>query len=303
MSYTKLYSCILDSSIWSASVTTRIVWITMLAMASKEGIVHASVGGLARRANVSLNECSQALIELEGPEPDSKDGGDGRRVEKITGGWVVLNHQFYRESRSLDAVRKEQWRKKVRDRTTVSGTVQENVPSTSTTTKTENKHRSGDKPPDPHVSVSSDQPVDSDPWGMTPPGVDPESPIGTSKTEKPNDHGAAEVFAYWASTLWPKVHPDRKPKASVKRVAKIRARLADGYSVADLKAVIDRVAASPYHLGDNDSRTPYIELETIMRSSEKVDQWLAKPVQRAATVQRDLVYERQMAEKGASVTR
>lgn len=106
-----------------------------------------------------------------------------------------------------------------------------------------------------------------DPWGLGPDG----GPIPVDVD--PID----QVFRHWSAIVWPKVHRDgSKPKASEKRLSKIRARLADGYTVDQLKCVIDRVAESPYHLGENDSQRPYIEFETIFRSSEKVDGWLAK---------------------------
>jgi len=141
MSYTKLYSSILDSSVWSTSKETRLVWITMLAMATKNGVVHASVGGLARRANVTLDECRRALKELEGPDPDSKDGTDGQRVEAVTGAWFIKNFEFYRETKSLDAVRKAQQRARasgtVQDSTRQSGQSQKRSPAPEADTEAE----------------------------------------------------------------------------------------------------------------------------------------------------------------------
>lgn len=128
--YTKLYTTILDSSIWSSSDSTRIVWITMLAMATKNGIVHASVDGLARRANVSVAAAQAALLELEGPDPHDKSGvRGGRRIERMQGSWEIVNFEFYRETRSIDAVRKQQWRSRnVQDKRIASATVLDNAP-------------------------------------------------------------------------------------------------------------------------------------------------------------------------------
>ena len=64
--------------------------------------------------------------------------------------------------------------------------------------------------------------------------------------------------------------------ASDERLRPIRARLADGYTVAQLRAVVDRVSADPFYLGQNERRTPYIEPKTIMRNASKVDELLAK---------------------------
>lgn len=129
MSYTKLYSTILDSSIWSSSDSTRLVWITMLAMATKNGIVHASIDGLARRANVSLDAARTAIDELSSPDENDKSGvRGGRRIVPMQGCWQLVNFEFYRETRSIDAVRKQQWRDRSPSKKV---NVQDNAPSSS----------------------------------------------------------------------------------------------------------------------------------------------------------------------------
>lgn len=99
--YVKIYGSILGSSVWSETPTTRIVWITLLAMADQFGHVEASVSGLARFANVSTQECRKALAALSAPDPDSKSPEfEGRRVEKWERGWTILNYLTYREMRT-----------------------------------------------------------------------------------------------------------------------------------------------------------------------------------------------------------
>lgn len=82
------------------SVETRIVWITILAMANQDGVVEASVSGLARRANVGRVQCDVALAVLLGPDSDTRDGTTGERIAKVPGGWLVLNHLTYRDRRT-----------------------------------------------------------------------------------------------------------------------------------------------------------------------------------------------------------
>lgn len=104
--FVKLYSSILDSSVWSESAATRLVWITVLAMADADGYVSASLGGLARRAQVSREECEAALEVLMGPDPDDRSGVDeGRRLKSVQGGWQIVNHRHYREMQSASQVK------------------------------------------------------------------------------------------------------------------------------------------------------------------------------------------------------
>lgn len=100
---------------------------------------------------------------------------------------------------------------------------------------------------------------------------------------------ARAVFSYWASALYSKISK-RKPKRSPERMKHIRARLKDGYTLEELKSVIGHVAASDWHLGQNDHGRPYIEPKTIFPNEAKVDSWLAtKP--RRGTVQRGVTNE------------
>jgi hypothetical protein len=97
MGFTKLFGDILDSTIWQEPQPTRLVWITMLAMADRDGIVSAAVPGLARRAGVTREECESALASFLSPDPDSRSKEyDGRRIEAVDGGWELLNHYKYR---------------------------------------------------------------------------------------------------------------------------------------------------------------------------------------------------------------
>lgn len=101
--YTKLFSSILASTIWEADNTTRIVWITLLAMADRQGVVEGSVPGLATFARVSVTGCRKALALLQAPDKDSRSQvAEGRRIEAIDGGWRLINHAKYRAKLSAD---------------------------------------------------------------------------------------------------------------------------------------------------------------------------------------------------------
>ena len=103
--YVKLFGSILKSSVWDESPATRLVWITLLLLADEEGFAQGVERGLARQANVSPEECRAALEVLAAPDVDSQtqDFG-GRRIEKVEGGWMVLNYKKYREIRTREQV-------------------------------------------------------------------------------------------------------------------------------------------------------------------------------------------------------
>ncbi len=100
-SYTKLFSSITESTIWSEPAGTRLVWITMLAKCNRKGEFYSSVPGLARLANVTMDECKTALETLMAPDEWSRTPDhDGRRIEPIDGGWRLLNHAKFDKMRS-----------------------------------------------------------------------------------------------------------------------------------------------------------------------------------------------------------
>jgi hypothetical protein len=97
--YNKIFTKILDSSIWLESNPTRIVWFTFLAAMDEQGFAQfASVANLAHRARVTLEEAQTAVDCLSSPDENSSDpANEGRRIERVNGGWIVLNCEKYRE--------------------------------------------------------------------------------------------------------------------------------------------------------------------------------------------------------------
>ena len=101
--YTKLFNSILASTIWREDDKTRIVWITLLAMADKYGVAEGSVPGLADFARVSLQDCENALERLQSPDKHSRTKEhDGRRIEVVAAGWRIINHAKYRAKMGAD---------------------------------------------------------------------------------------------------------------------------------------------------------------------------------------------------------
>jgi hypothetical protein len=119
MSYAKLDSGIVESSIWSEPCATRVVWVTFLAKKDHTGKVAGSRSGMIRACNVSPDEFDAAVSCLESPDKDSRTmANEGRRIARVEGGWMVLNHALYRDkthSAHPESVRKANYRQKLRD--------------------------------------------------------------------------------------------------------------------------------------------------------------------------------------------
>lgn len=124
MSFTKLFSSLTDSTVWCEPDRVRLVWITMLAMADRKGRIWASVPGLANRARVPVEDAELAIERFSSPDKHSRTPDhDGRRVEKIDGGWRLLNYEKYRAIRDAESVRESKRRYIAARRAAESGSI------------------------------------------------------------------------------------------------------------------------------------------------------------------------------------
>ncbi len=143
MGYTKLFSEIVMSTVWREKDTTRLVWITMLALRNRHHIVEASIPGLADCARVSIKACRVALKILSDPDPDSRSQEqEGRRIEEVDGGWFIINGEKYRRKMSEDERREKNaiYQKNHRERKKVVSTqFDKSAKSAETETETEKK--------------------------------------------------------------------------------------------------------------------------------------------------------------------
>lgn len=107
--YTKIYACLLDSSVWQQSAETRVVWLTLLLMMDEDGVVRmGSISALARRANLPDSSTRKALDFLEMPDPESEDQeGQGVRIQRIEGGWLIVKGAEYRAMKTRMDVRQQ----------------------------------------------------------------------------------------------------------------------------------------------------------------------------------------------------
>lgn len=78
-----------------------------------------------------------------------------------------------------------------------------------------------------------------------------------------------EVFEYWKERMG-----HERARMDAARLKVIRARLADGYEVADLCLAIDGCAASAFHMGENDRGQRYDSITLILRDADHVDKFV-----------------------------
>jgi len=114
MSFSKLSSGIVNSSIWEEDDHVVRVWIAFLAKKDENGYVETSYNGMKRVCNIKNDpdglKFDDAINILESPDNDSKTKDhEGRRIERIIGGWIVLNHHLYR-------LKEEEIREQTRER-------------------------------------------------------------------------------------------------------------------------------------------------------------------------------------------
>jgi hypothetical protein len=96
--YCPLWSTIVESSVWFTTKDVKILWITLLAVKDSNGEWHGNKLGLAHKAGLTLQEAEEALRVLESPDPNStSQEHQGKRIERIDGGWRILNHLKYRD--------------------------------------------------------------------------------------------------------------------------------------------------------------------------------------------------------------
>lgn len=103
-----------------------------------------------------------------------------------------------------------------------------------------------------------DPAVEEEPVPINPP---------TAKVGPAAKDPTAEIFDYWVE----KMGKTSTAKLTSDRKAKIRARLKEGYTVADIKQAIDGCSASPFHMGDNPNGKTYNDLELICRNGSKLE--------------------------------
>jgi hypothetical protein len=122
--FTPIFAEITDSSIWEEPYHVRLLWLTMLARRQADHVVYADAYKLKKWANITMEETEDALRILS--QPDERRKGqehEGRRIQKVEGGWLILNGQKYQDLMRMisERVRKARWARENRGKTLPHG--------------------------------------------------------------------------------------------------------------------------------------------------------------------------------------
>lgn len=98
---TELVPSITESSLWDQADHVVRVWITFLAKKDENGYVRSTYRAMKSTANLSNDpegtKFDEAINILESPDPNSQTKKyEGRRIKRVDGGWIVLNHDLYK---------------------------------------------------------------------------------------------------------------------------------------------------------------------------------------------------------------
>jgi hypothetical protein len=110
--YAKLFSRITESSLIEEDITTRWVFVAMLAIADPDGTVIGTDIAIARRINVPLGDFEKSMKRLMDADPSSNNKDfEGRRVLPSPGerGYFLTGYTRYR-SLKTEAERREYMR-------------------------------------------------------------------------------------------------------------------------------------------------------------------------------------------------
>ncbi len=101
--WTPLFSKIVDSSLWAEPDHVVKVFLTLLALKDADQVVRYNAFAIGRRCWPREDRAEAKVLEalkvLSQPDKTrlEKQPYDGRRIEKVEDGWLLLNGQFYED--------------------------------------------------------------------------------------------------------------------------------------------------------------------------------------------------------------
>lgn len=108
-----LFSKIVDSSLWDEPDYVVKVFLTMLAKKDSDFVVRGSAYNISKWAKKSEEETLDALKILSSPDTKriEKQPHEGRRIQRVEDGWLILNGELYRDLmvKENERARKRRW--------------------------------------------------------------------------------------------------------------------------------------------------------------------------------------------------
>lgn len=146
MPFAKLSSRITKSSLWSEECYVRVVFLSFLAEKDENGFVESDYYAMQRTCNVTIEEFDKAVKILESKDDRSRTpDNDGKRIKRVQGGWIVLNHEMYKLP---EDVKREQTRLRVQRYRSVTEALQsvtDELPSVSVSDSVSEEDKSDER--------------------------------------------------------------------------------------------------------------------------------------------------------------
>ena len=229
---------ILTSSLWAnGSPEAFKVWSYLLLSADpRTGCVEDADPAIALRCGLPLAKTVEVLDWLAAPDQFSRTKDhEGRRIERLLGGGVRVLNFMRRQVKDYSTPRVRNWREMKRSETARNDGSLHAIPPASPSFPSDSPHN------------PSTPPTDTD----------------KKKTDSSAGADALAVLAYWQERTSTKL---RSPKAKEQILARIKSRLRDGCSVADLKACVDFALLDAFYVEKGYAKKP----DVIWRSAERV---------------------------------
>jgi hypothetical protein len=265
VSFTKLFPEILTSTIWQEPNDCKVLWFAILALKGPDQICRATIPALAQIASISIDDCKRYMTKFQEPDEYSRSQEhEGRRLEQVEGGYLVLNGERYQYERSR-LERKEYIRQKVSEHRARNSHVNKRKQMKTTVNNVNSCKPTIDHRPKTKTKTQKET------CGLEPnPTV--ETHVEPSETEGPSlpvcPDLVLEIFGYWRTATG-----HTQAKLTPKRKQKITARLREGYTLEQIQEAIEGCKASPFHMGENERGTVFDDLELILRDGGKLEQF------------------------------
>ena len=263
--YTPVFQSIYTGTLygrWPAAA----VWASLLPLFDKNGHLDMSYQAIAGMTGWPVELLQQGIAQLMEPDAHSRtEAEEGRRMVPLEQGrdwgWRAVNHGKYREKARLAS-------KNARE-----------------AEEGKNAARMADRRRPPETAGDRRRPPLTAPQTQTQTQTKKEEMSSSPATQ---DDLAGSLFEFWKQTHG---HPKAKLDAKRRRVIAAALKL---YDAETLRQSISGYLLSPFHMGENEHKRKYDDIELMLRDARHIDDGLAfsKPgaFQKLAGVERRYDY-------------